>query len=803
MKIVQSYIQSKNFKNKKFYTFLLNYLVLKKNYGYVVMYCNKIAYDSFIKYIPYDEIILLENKSSILSYKIQVIEDINEDFIYIDPEFILFDDSLIPYIKNLYNFDILVKHTNPKEHFGPHHFINNNKKLLNDININTDLYDDKYFCTDIIGMNLKFKEKYISNVKKIEQVIKNNMINGNYKHYNIILDNLLIYLTYLNNNLKSYEFISPDDIELGINYCADKYKFTIFETNNSITQNINLVKNKIHRDFPNNFINIDNYENNYKPYNYHFKYKLSFCVSCMNRLEFLKKTLLHNLNLINSLTETYNIELVLLNYNSEDDMDEYLNQDIFKQFIDDKILIYKKVNNKDFFHRTNARNIAHLAATGDILCNSDVDCYLSEELIKETYDAFNEHGLNNIIFCGSTNYNFGYICLSKYNFILLDGYNENIYYYGAEDYDILIRFCLKTKNKIKILEKDYLNLLINHNDSFRSITQYNKWTTNFVNSILVYYNLKNNITNPNNGIFGKDEHIKIKDVFNYDYFNRYVLNDDEITNMWNDIKSINNDNWLNHIIMKKFNNFLENNCLNHKIIEITTMVGCKNMCLYCPQDAFLKNYKSDVKYLTVDIWKDILKNIDKNVEIQFSGFAENFMNPNFPSILKYTHKNGYKITIFTTLEGYNENIDLSDIEINNLYFHEYNGKSFNRKKFYSNVDNFLANNKIINYHGILKIGQQEEFTRANNNKRKKTEHKFGKIKCNFGKDFLWQQNNLLLNGDVYICCQDWGLKHKIGNLKSDNLYSNNINNERLKLQNLQLMEDSDIICRDCEFSKKI
>jgi radical SAM protein with 4Fe4S-binding SPASM domain len=103
----------------------------------------------------------------------------------------------------------------------------------------------------------------------------------------------------------------------------------------------------------------------------------------------------------------------------------------------------------------------------------------------------------------------------------------------------------------------------------------------------------------------------------------------------------------------------------------------------------------------------------------------------------------------------------------------------------------------------LKIGQQEEFTRANNNKRKKTEHKFGKIKCNFGKDFLWQQNNLLLNGDVYICCQDWGLKHKIGNLKSDNLYSNNINNERLKLQNLQLMEDSDIICRDCEFSKKI
>ena len=41
-------------------------------------------------------------------------------------------------------------------------------------------------------------------------------------------------------------------------------------------------------------------------------------------------------------------------------------------------------------------------------------------------------------------------------------------------------------------------------------------------------------------------------------------------------------------------------------IEITTIIGCKNMCIYCPQDKLLKSYKDSKKILdligpTVDV----------------------------------------------------------------------------------------------------------------------------------------------------------------------------------------------------------
>jgi hypothetical protein len=64
MKIVQSYIinSTQDLNDNSFYIILLSYLNLKKLYGNVTMYCNKIAYENIIKYIPFDEIIIMENK---------------------------------------------------------------------------------------------------------------------------------------------------------------------------------------------------------------------------------------------------------------------------------------------------------------------------------------------------------------------------------------------------------------------------------------------------------------------------------------------------------------------------------------------------------------------------------------------------------------------------------------------------------------------------------------------------------------------------------------------------------------------
>ena len=45
--------------------------------------------------------------------------------------------------------------------------------------------------------------------------------------------------------------------------------------------------------------------------------KLSFCTTCMNRVEHLKKTLPHNIELLNKFD---NSELVIVNYDSKDDL---------------------------------------------------------------------------------------------------------------------------------------------------------------------------------------------------------------------------------------------------------------------------------------------------------------------------------------------------------------------------------------------------------------------------------------------------------------------------------------------------
>jgi hypothetical protein len=79
-------------------------------------------------------------------------------------------------------------------------------------------------------------------------------------------------------------------------------------------------------------------------------------------------------------------------------------------------------------------------------------------------------------------------------------------------------------------------------------------------------------------------------------------------------------------------------------INITTIVGCPNLCSYCHQEVFF-NYKNDVKILTLDNFKLMLKNINKHIVLNFVSFSENFLNPYFINvlILKFQYILNYNI----------------------------------------------------------------------------------------------------------------------------------------------------------------
>lgn len=117
------------------------------------------------------------------------------------------------------------------------------------------------------------------------------------------------------------------------------------------------------------------------------------------------------------------------------------------------------------------------------------------------------------------------------------------------------------------------------------------------------------------------------------------------------------------------------------ILEITTKIGCSNMCEYCPQtklirryrnfghmktlnenmnnagdnihqafmDEYLKNDKNRETMMSIDTFKKCLFTIDTAVDIHFSGYAEAFENPDAIEMVEHAVNKGHNVGINTTL----------------------------------------------------------------------------------------------------------------------------------------------------------
>lgn len=188
-----------------------------------------------------------------------------------------------------------------------------------------------------------------------------------------------------------------------------------------------------------------------------------------------------------------------------------------------------------------------------------------------------------------------------------------------------------------------------------------------------------------------------------------------------------------------------------KTLEITTYIGCPYRCAYCPQSLLIESYKGETE-MSVDIFKAILKNVPKDVQIDLSGFSEIMFHPNY-------------LTFIDLVQDYKTI----------MYSKKWNGEP-------------LKIDKIVK-HSVTKI-----WSRAGN--LFKTERNSGNIRCSITDD-RFDHNVVLPNGDVYICCMDYGLKHKIGSL----LHTHYDDLDRGSLRSL--LSDGEIICRYCELAKII
>ena len=188
-------------------------------------------------------------------------------------------------------------------------------------------------------------------------------------------------------------------------------------------------------------------------------YKISFCITCMNRLFHLKNTL--EKNIIDN--KNYkNLEFIVINYNSKDHLDRWMREHM-SDYIQSGILKYYRTDEPESFHASKAKNLSHLLAEGEIVCNLDGDNFTGKDFAFYINFMFNQHGEN--IFLHFTKKPFwgteGRMALTKENFLRLGGYDEDLLPIGHEDHDLMNRAKAFGLNYVKIEIENFLRYLSN------------------------------------------------------------------------------------------------------------------------------------------------------------------------------------------------------------------------------------------------------------------------------------------------------------------------------------------------------
>jgi len=208
-----------------------------------------------------------------------------------------------------------------------------------------------------------------------------------------------------------------------------------------------------------------------------------------------------------------------------------------------------------------------------------------------------------------------------------------------------------------------------------------------------------------------------------------------------------------------------------KILEITTMLPCKNRCSYCPQDLLMSQYKG-VMNLTLTKFKEMLKNVPEDVVINFAGFVEPFQNPECVDMIVYADKKGHKIKVFTTLVGFKpEYADkIKHIKFDRFYIHELNAET--EKIDYPFITDRMNDAEyapfVTSRAGALWEVPEKPFREC-------------KAQGNCSDAVATP------NGDLY-CCMDYGLTRKLGNIFEMNF------NDIPKLTEFKL-------CSRCEYNQ--
>lgn len=264
-------------------------------------------------------------------------------------------------------------------------------------------------------------------------------------------------------------------------------------------------------------------------------------------------------------------------------------------------------------------------------------------------------------------------------------------------------------------------------------------------------------------------------------------------------------------------------------LEITTNIGCRVNCRHCPQSVFIQAYKGNgndfqPNVMSFDLFKKCISKVVNGGTISFCGMSEPFLNPACARMIRYAYEQGYKVLLFTTLEGMSPS-DLEmiqDVEFHSVCLH-IPDKSLNAHinisdEYIQILKKFTEKVKINSYscHGeihelVEKHVLRDVYMRTKLHGRagnvqcedvERYEHT-GKILCTCGERQGGFTPILLPDGTLLLCGNDYGMKHKLGNLNEqeweDIACGSEIKRVLYGFQN----EKEDTLCRHCHNARPV
>ena len=244
-------------------------------------------------------------------------------------------------------------------------------------------------------------------------------------------------------------------------------------------------------------------------------------------------------------------------------------------------------------------------------------------------------------------------------------------------------------------------------------------------------------------------------------------------------------------------------------LEITTHIGCPINCVDCPQALLRSRYKGR-RDLDFDDYKRAIDKVPAGTRIDFSGMCEPFVNRRCTDMILYAADKGFPLALYTTLQGatMEDYQRLKDVPFDVVTIHlpDQDGRSH-----FKITDEYLELLKVWDCHNYSCHGQIDEIVRPFLRWRNLITYmhdRAGNVECRPHKDIdtsgrlvcvtsgkAMDHNVLLPNGDVLMCCMDYGMTGVFGNLFDQDydevLYSDTACAMR------DTLTEGESICRHC------